>query len=177
MATVSKVGGRTRKMKKLSPWIQAAKTYWKTAKKGGMSYSEMLTSDEFRKFYNENYEEKKDGGDLPILPPAEEVKEPVETATEEPVEPAPAVEESKAPEESVETAPVELSPEAPAEEASVEPAPAEEASAEEESKVPPPIAGGKKNRKSAKKAFKKAAKKSSKKESKKARKSKKQPRM
>ena len=56
-----KVGGKKRK---LTPWIQAAKAYWPKAKKSGMSYSKMLSSDEFREFYKENYEKKKGGNDL-----------------------------------------------------------------------------------------------------------------
>jgi hypothetical protein len=59
MPQTMKVGGKKRK---LTPWIQAATAYWKTAKKRGMSYSKMLSSNEFRKFYKENYEGKKSGG-------------------------------------------------------------------------------------------------------------------
>ena len=55
MAPTMKLGGKKRK---LTPWIQAAKAYWPMAKKGGMSYSKMLSSNEFREFYKENYEGK-----------------------------------------------------------------------------------------------------------------------
>ena len=64
MPQTMKVGGKKRE---LTPWIQAAKAYWPTAKTTGISYSKMLTSKKFRGFYKANYEGKKSsmkGGEL-----------------------------------------------------------------------------------------------------------------
>ena len=99
-----KAGGKSNKSRKLSPWIRAATEYYPTVK-DTMSYSDMLKSSEFRKYYEENHKNNKNksmknkkvkkGGDDAAEPAAEvNVETPADAATE-PAAETPVEEETK----------------------------------------------------------------------------------